>query len=464
MRKVELKMNEVNKYETIKKLVELNGNKKRAAKKIGCTLRHVNRLIKGYEQSGKAFFSHKSKGRKSLHAISEDIKRDIVDLYFNKYYDANFQHYTELLAEYEKLDLSRTTIASVLREEYIISPIATKKTKKRIKQELKKKQEHPNLSNQERNKYIERILSIEDIHPRRPRCAYFGEMIQMDASIYKWFGNSKTHLHISVDDSTGVIVGGYFDMQETLKGYYNVFHQILTNYGIPYKFLTDRRTIFEYKQKKSPKTEEDSFTQFSYACNQLGVEIQTSSVAQAKARVERIFQTLQSRLPIELRLAGITTLEHANEFLNSYIKKFNARFALSINHNKSVFEKQPTLDKINLTLSILADRKVDAGHSIRFEKKYFKPINKNSVPVYYHKGTKALVIKAFSGDLYVTINDKVYGLEEIPKHAVTSKNFDIVKTITKPKIKYIPPMSHPWKRDSFERYLQKQAHRNNKTA
>lgn len=76
------------------------------------------------------------------------------------------------------------------------------------------------------------IVAIEDAHSRRPRCAYFGEMLQMDASIHLWFGESKTQLHVAIDDATGAIVGAYFDEQETLKGYYNVFHQVLTEYGI----------------------------------------------------------------------------------------------------------------------------------------------------------------------------------------------------------------------------------------
>ncbi|MGN1156174.1 MAG: hypothetical protein ACI4TK_08355 [Agathobacter sp.] len=85
-------------------------------------------------------------------------------------------------------------------------------------------------------------------------------------------------------------------------------------------FYTDRRTVFEYKQSRSTKVEEDTFTQFSYACKQLGVNIKTTSIPQAKGRVERAFQTLQQRLPIALRLAGITKLSEANVFLNSYIK------------------------------------------------------------------------------------------------------------------------------------------------
>lgn len=67
------------------------------------------------------------------------------------------------------------------------------------------------------------ILEINEAHPRRPRKTYFGELLQMDASIHNWFGDTKTQLHIAVDDATGAILGAYFDEQETLKGY---FHSI----------------------------------------------------------------------------------------------------------------------------------------------------------------------------------------------------------------------------------------------
>ena len=103
------------------------------------------------------------------------------------------------------------------------------------------------------------------------------------------------HLHLAIDDATGTVTGAWFDTQETLRGYYHVFHQILTNYGIPYQFFTDRRTIFTYKQKNSPSLDEDTYTQFAYACKQLGVLLESSSVPQAKGRVERLNQTLQSR-------------------------------------------------------------------------------------------------------------------------------------------------------------------------
>lgn len=457
MRKVELNMTEEQKYLIIKKLVEVNGNKKRAALTLGCTVRHVNRMIQGYKNHGKAFFVHGNKGRKPAHTLKSETKSLVLDLYRTKYRDANYTHYTELLAKHENISISTSTIRSTLMKELLLSPKATRSTKRRAKK-LLEKQKKKAKSKKEISKITENILELEDAHPRRPRCAYFGEMIQMDASLHHWFGSSKTQLHIAVDDSTGAIVGAYFDYQETLNGYYNIFSQILKNHGIPYMFFTDRRTVFEYKQKKSHSVEEDTFTQFGYACKQLGVQIETSSVPQAKGRVERMFQTLQSRLPIELRLAGVTTLEQANIFLNSYIKEYNAKFALPVDNIKSVFEKQPDDEKINLTLAVLTSRKVDNGHCIKFNKKYFKLMNKNGNPVYYHKGTKGMVIQAFNKELFFCVGENIYVLEEIPLHEHKSKNFDF-PPVDKPKKRYVPPMSHPWKQASFEKFMEQQAHR-----
>ncbi len=451
-------MNENQKYEIIKKLVESNGNKKTAAVKIGCSDRHINRLIKGYKEKGKSFFVHGNRGRQPATTLPTDTKQLILDLYRTLYYDSNLTHYSELLAEKENINVSISTISSILRKEFILSPKANRSTKKTVKKELEALQAETK-SKKKVAALQSSILDLEDAHPRRPRCAYFGEMLQMDASLHHWFGSSKTQLHIAVDDATGAILGAYFDKQETLNGYYHVLHQILSSYGIPYQFFTDNRTVFQYKKKHETSVEKDTFTQFGYACKQLGIDIQTSSVAQAKGRVERMFGTLQSRLPVELRLANVSSIEEANEFLNSYIKKFNKRFALPIDSIKSVFETQPDNETINLTLAVLSSRKIDNGSCLKYQNEYYLPVNTRGIAVHHRKGTTAMVIKAFNGELYCSIGEQVYALELLPEHKLSSKAFDLATIPDMPKKKYIPPMSHPWKHASFEKYAKSQAHR-----
>ncbi len=424
MRKVELNMTEQSKYEIIKRLVETNGNKKAAALKLNCSVRHVNRLIKGYLEEGKAFFEHGNKGRKPANAIDEATANEILTLYDNKYYDANFTHLSELLERYEGIRVSKTFLRELFLKNFILSPMATRKVKRRLKEYLRNKQQEA-TSTREKKRIRNLIVNLEDSHPRRPRARYFGELVQMDASVFLWFGDIPTYLHLAVDDSTGMILGAFFDFQETLFGYYNVLHQILTTYGIPACFYTDKRTVFEYKRKNAPTLEKDTFTQFGYACKQLGIEIKTTSVPQAKGRVERMFKTLQSRLPIELRLAGVTTLEQANEFLIAFIGEFNAKFALTPNHSSSVFETQPSEEQINLILAVITERVVDNGHSIRFKKKFYLPVKEDGSAVYYRRGTKCLVMQAFDGNLFAVINDIVYSLEVIPEHESRSDTFDL---------------------------------------
>lgn len=459
MRKVELRMNEENKYDVIKKLVDTNGNKKRAANKLGCTVRHINRMIAGYREFGKVYFIHGNRGRKPITALSYDVKNSIVDLYISKYFDCTYTLFAELLARRENINISVDEVRNILRDNYILSPRAHKVTRKRLEKELIQLKQTAKTK-KELNKIQANIVANEDAHPRQPRCIYFGEEIQIDACKHLWFGNSKTTLHLAIDDATGRIVAAFFDKEETLKGYYNLTHQILNQYGIPYKFKADRRTVFEYKRKGTISDEDDTFTQFAYACQQLGVSLEVSSVPEFKSRVERAFGTLQHRLTVELRLANISSINEANEFLKHYIKVFNEQFALHIDNTKNVFELQPDDKQINLILSVLTRRTIDSGHSIKFKKKYYQTLTPSGYPVYYIQKTPCMVIEAFDGNLFASVGEKIFALEEIPEVQAKSENFDQIQPSQGHNV-YVPKMSHPFKRESFEKFLATQQHRQN---
>ena len=454
-------MNEQRKYEVIKGLVDHpdTANKDRAALILGCTKRHINRMIQGYIKDGKAFFIHGNRGKKPATTIRPDVRSQVIDLYRTKYYEANFEHYTELLKKHEGISISSSSVMSILESEYILSPKATKAKRRRIKQALRAKKQAA-TSKKELSQIQANLVAVEDAHSRRPRCAYFGELLQMDATPYEWVPGQIWHLHLAIDDASGVVTGAWFDTQETLNGYYHVFEQILTDYGIPYKFLTDKRTVFTYKKKGALSDDKDTYTQFAYACKQLGIQLESSSIPHAKGRIERLNQTLQSRLPIEFRLAGVTDINNANEFLYHYIKEFNEKFSLPCNGIKSVFEKQPSKEKINLTLAVLTERTVDAGHAIQFEKKFYKMVDNKGMQTHYRKGTKVMLIKAFDRSLFACVNDKdIYALEEIPPHEHKSKDLDADYKQPEPRKPYIPPMNHPWRLGAFYKFVHSQPHR-----
>ena len=123
----------------IKKLVETNGNKKRAAIKLGCSTRTINRLIIKYKTQGKAAFVHGNRGRLPSKTIALGIKNKIIKLYIDEFSDANFTHFCEIIYEDYNIKISDTTLNKWLREENIISPKARKKTKKLLKKALNAK-------------------------------------------------------------------------------------------------------------------------------------------------------------------------------------------------------------------------------------------------------------------------------------------------------------------------------------
>lgn len=277
----------------------------------------------------------------------------------------------------------------------------------------------------------------------------------MDGSIHLWFGEKKSCLHLAADKATNTIVGAYFDWQETLNGYYHTFKQILENYGIPNKFKTDNRTVFNYQSLNEDKrtSDKDVLTQFGYACKQLGTSIETTSVSQAKGLIERDNGTFQGRLVNELKLNNITTIEEANKYLiEVFIPKFNAKFALDYKKFETVYEASPSAEKINYTLAILTPRKLDNGNAIKYKNVYYQPYEKGKLKCFKPK-TECLVIKAFDNELFVTIDEKIYELRQLETHKKYSEEFDFFKEENKECIKYIPPMTHPWKLASFKKQL-----------
>ena len=426
MRKVELRMNELEKYEVIKELVDHKGNKNRAAKKLGISRRQIDRLIIKYKEKGKSAFVHGNRNKKPVNTLDKSISEDIILLYKTKYQEWNYQHFKEFLEQDENIKVSYNSIYTTLTKAGFISPKARKKTKRNAAKArlLKEKKITLAMSDEQIDTIINHEVALEDSHPRGEKPKFFGEIIEQDGSIHQWFGDKKTCLHLAIDKATSTIVGAWFDYQETLNGYYHVFYQILTNYGIPYKFFTDNRTVFNYMSLNPDKrtSEKEVLTQYGYACKRLGVELETSSVSQAKGLIERTNGTSQGRLVNELKLNGITTIE-----------------------------------EINYTLAVLTPRKIDNGNSIKFQNKYYQPYLNNDLKCFAPK-TECLIIKAYDGSLMVSIDEQILELKELLRNERFSKNFEDIPE-AKEKEKYIPPMSHPFKAASFKKYQEKQAAR-----
>ena len=159
MRKVELRMNELEKYKVIKDLVDHNGNKNRASKKLGLSRRQIDRLIVKYKEKGKSAFVHGNRSRKPVSTLDKSISEDIILLYKNKYQGWNFKHFYEWLMEKENFKVSYKFVYNILTKEGILSPKARRKTKREFakKKLLQEKKINETMSEEQ----IETIISHE---------------------------------------------------------------------------------------------------------------------------------------------------------------------------------------------------------------------------------------------------------------------------------------------------------------
>ena len=366
-------------FDEIIPVIEGTTTVEQAAAKLGVSKRTVYRKVNAYIYEGTGAFLHKSKGSTPHNAFDFATQKSIRELYEFKYQGYNFSHFQDMLAECENISVSYASIYYILTDAGFSSPRAHRRRKKKL-------------------------------HPTRERKKKYGELVQVDGSFHLWFGDRKATLHLAIDDATSEVLGAHFEWNETLSGYYKVFHQILTTYGPPYAFYTDRRNIFVSKTSTTNSLVDDTHTQFRMAAAQVGVsEIKTTSVPQAKGRVERAFGTFQDRLVSEMRTAGISTIEEANTFLPNFVCRHNKRFALSSACLESAFGPKPTPSEINLALARIIERKVLSGCVISYKGKKYIPACKNG-QVYLPKGTSVLVIKAFDDSFLLSLDNNLWPL------------------------------------------------------
>lgn len=452
MRKVVLTMKELTKYEIVKRFVDNKcTNYKNLALQLNSSLKTAYNLVNKYKQYGKSAFSHGNHNRKPSNTKSQEFCDKIISIYNKIDCDINFRHFLDILKRDYNIIVSYNFLYNLFVKYDIISPKAQKETKKAYRRKIKfKLANNLKLTKKEQIIVSDHLLDNFDAHPRKERAKFFGELIQMDASIHLWFGSNKSTLHVALDDSTGMIVGAYFDHQETLYGYYQITKQFLEKFGIPVQILTDNRTVFNYQKHGKSSEERNTFTQYGFMCHRLGISLITSSIPQVKGRVERLFQTLQSRLVVELSLKNITTIDKANMFLPQFIELFNNEFSLPYNNTTNAFECLQNSQNINEYLTIVCHRKVDNGCTIKYNNSYYKIYDINGSPLMIKPKSECLVVKTFDDKYFVLFDSTQYYMEKLETHR---KDSILEPKVTKEQKKYVPAWNHPWRKEFYENYL-----------
>lgn len=387
-----------------------------AAEVLSLSERQVKRIKKGVKEYGEAFVIHKNRGRKPAHALPDEVKKTVVDLKkTEKYLKANFSHFQELLREHESITISKPSVYRILISNGFTSPKKHSKVKR---------------------------------HKRRKRKAQRGMLVIIDASPHAWFFNyEECSLHGAVDDATGEILALFFMPTECLEGYFQLMKTVISNNGVPLAVYADRHTIF-----RSPKTDKLSLdeelsgikvkaTQFGRAMAELGINLIWAKSAQAKGRIERLWETLQSRLPVELSIAGITTIEQANAFLATFINNYNEKFAVRPKDPQSAFRQLECNVNLDYIFCVKRTRQVDNGSVFSFEGVYYRVIRNGKVIPVIPK-SKVTVLKSPGFGLKVEYSGSIYdveALDALPPKKVAPR---VPKQPRKP---VVPAENHPWK-------------------
>lgn len=311
-----------------------------AARLLGISERHGWRLLAAYRVEGMAALVHGNRGRRPAHATPEEVRAQVRAAASGPYDGANFSHITDLLQEREGITLSRATVSRMLRAAGVRSPRPRRPRKYRS---------------------------------RRERYPQEGMLLQIDGSPHRWLGSEGPLLTLvgAVDDATGTVPHALFRKQEDAQGYFLLLDGIIRTKGIPLALYSDRHMIFAVPERE-PETLEEQLagkrapTQFGRALETLGIGLIRAHSPQAKGRIERVWQTFQDRLVIELRLAGAHTLEEANRVLAVFLPKFNARFGVPAAQAGLAYRPLATDVDLDGILCFQYERTVAADNTVSF--------------------------------------------------------------------------------------------------
>jgi transposase len=285
---------ELSRLEVIQRLSKKQMSQKEAGEMLHLSTRQIKRLLRRYVKYGAAGLVSKHRGRKGNNCLSEELKKKALDLLKSKYQGFGPTLAHEKLVEKEKIKISDESVRQLM-----------------IAEDLWKARK------------LKKIIT----HQLRERRACFGELVQIDGSPHDWFeGRAEAcTLLVFIDDATGKLLQLQFVDSESFFSYSQAAEDYFKRYGKPVTFYSDKHSIFRVNQPGTGKS--DALTQFGRAMQELDIHIICANTPQAKGRVERANQTLQDRLPKEMRLLGIGSREDGNAYLPEFIADFNKRFA-----------------------------------------------------------------------------------------------------------------------------------------
>jgi len=311
-----------------------------AAQLLGLTTRQVRRLRRRFADEGLCSLLHGNSGRAPANRTDPATVERLRSLCgpAGTYHDFNVSHLSEVLARDEGIRLPRPTLRRLLSHEGIRpAPVPRQQVKRQ----------------------------------RRERRSQEGALLQIDGSPHDWLEGRGPRLSLlaAIDDATGKLAYARFRPSEDQAGYLLMLRSLAHDYGLPEALYHDRHTIL--RSPKEPSIEDElagrrPMSQVQAVLEGLGVRSIPALSPQAKGRVERLWRTLQDRLTKELRLAGISSIEGANEFLPSFVAGFDARFAVAARDPAPAWRPVPAGFDFDYHFAAREERLVKRDHTVQW--------------------------------------------------------------------------------------------------
>jgi len=303
-----------------------------AAEMLGISDRTFRRWRDRLVDEGAAGLCDRRLAPSKRRADTGEIDR-MLELYRTVYSDFNVKHFHEQLVKRHGYKLGYTVTKVRLHAAGLVRP-ATKRSAHRKKR------------------------------PRRPMV---GMMLHQDASTHAWLpGGAEHDLVVTMDDATSAILSAFLVDEEGTASTFRGLAEVVERHGLFCSFYTDRGSHYFHTPEAGGPVSRTVLTQVGRALKQLGIEHIAAYSPQARGRSERLFGTLQGRLPNDMALAGVTTMEAANLWLaETYIAQHNADFAVEAGQEGSGFVP----DSAGLSREILCvqeDRTVGNDNTVKW--------------------------------------------------------------------------------------------------
>jgi len=331
---------DIRRYELLQKVLDESLTLAVVAPALRVSYRQALRLKARVKAQGLPGLLHGNRGRAPHNCCEEAQRRRVLALSKERYFDFNDMHFTEMLEQQEGMVLSRETV---------------RRWRRGAGMPPKRKHKPPKH------------------RKRRPRKQAEGLMMLWDGSPHHWFGKDYPAccLMAAIDDATGKVLAAFICPAETSWAYLKLLEQVVVRWGVPASVYQDRHGTLKRNDSHWSLAEElagrQAPTQVGAALEALAITPIFALSPQAKGRIERLFNTLQDRLAASLRLAGITEIAAANEFLPGFLQAHNERFAQAPARAEPAWGKAPKPAALERILSLCYPAKVSSDNTVRLD-------------------------------------------------------------------------------------------------